>query len=187
MFRKIYLSLYLKGFERVTNGFTVSWKLDWTATYWPHSNGHNCVSFPFSWAAQPGAWGPSLPGTCFSFQHLLSNCNCSIGGLRSPSAWSWFSLPHLISNWLNFLCTELLIIWRPLFFLCASQFRTQCNPSTVKVISWYSSTGCTGYLHRCISYFDSLAGVTNLSQINFEDPQTCIIKKTQKIIETCII
>ena len=26
----------------------------------PHSYGHNSVSFPFSWAAQPGAWGPSL-------------------------------------------------------------------------------------------------------------------------------
>ena len=33
------------------------------------------------------------------------------------------------------------------------------NLSTVKVIiSWYSSTGCTYYLHRCISYFDSPAG-----------------------------
>ena len=51
-----------------------------------------------------------------------------------------------------------IIIWRPLFFLRASQFRTQFNPSTVKVISWYSSTRCTCYLHRCISYFDSLAG-----------------------------
>ena len=26
----------------------------------PLSYGHNSVSFPFSWAAQPGAWGPSL-------------------------------------------------------------------------------------------------------------------------------
>ena len=25
-----------------------------------HSIGHNRVSFPFSWAAQPGTWGPSL-------------------------------------------------------------------------------------------------------------------------------
>ena len=40
----------------------------------PNSIGHNRVSFPFSWAAQPGAWGPSLSGC-------------------------WFSLPHLISNW----------------------------------------------------------------------------------------
>ena len=35
------------------------------------------------------------------------NFNCSIGGLRAPSAGCLFSLPHLISNRLNFLCTEL--------------------------------------------------------------------------------
>ena len=46
----------------------------------------------------------------------------------------------------------------------ASQFRTQFNPSTVKVISWYSSTGCTCYLHRLISYFDSSTRV-NMLQI----------------------
>ena len=39
------------------------------------------------------------------------------------------------------------------------------NPSTVKfIISWYSSTGCTCYLHRCISYFDSPAG----SEVNIQ-------------------
>ena len=38
-----------------------------------HPYGHYSVSFPFSWAAQPGAWEPSLSGTCSSFQHLLSN------------------------------------------------------------------------------------------------------------------
>ena len=32
------------------------------------------VSFPFSWAAQPGIWGPSL-------------------------SWCWFSLPHLVFKW----------------------------------------------------------------------------------------
>ena len=57
-----------------------------------------------------------------------------------------------------------IIIWHPLCFLRASQFRTQFNPSTVKVISWYSSTGCTCHLHRCISYFDSLAG----SEVNIQ-------------------
>ena len=36
------------------------------------------------------------------------NFNCSIGGLRAPSAGWWFSLPHFISNWLNFQCIELL-------------------------------------------------------------------------------
>ena len=76
---------------------------DWTELQHidPHSYGHNSVSFPFSWAAQLGAWGPSLSGTWFSIQHLISNCNCSIGGLRALSAGCWFSLPHLISNWLE--------------------------------------------------------------------------------------
>ena len=88
----------------------------------PHSYGHNSVSFPFSWAAQPEAWGPSLSGTCSSFQHLLSNCNCSIGGLRAPSAGCWFSLPHLISNWLHFLSSPgLYNCSTSTFFLWASQ------------------------------------------------------------------
>ena len=56
------------------------------------------------------------------------------------------------------------IIWRPLFFLRASQFCTQFNLSTVKVISWYSSTGCNCNLHKCIFYFDSLAG----SEVNIQ-------------------
>ena len=64
----------------------------------PNSIGHKRVSFPFSWAAQPGACGPSLSGTCSSIQHLLSNCNCSIGGLRAHSAGCWLSLPHLVSD-----------------------------------------------------------------------------------------
>ena len=68
VFRKIYLSLYWKGCVWEGVG-------DWTELQHidPHSYGHNSVSFPFSWAAQPGAWEPSLSGTWFSFQHLLSN------------------------------------------------------------------------------------------------------------------
>ena len=51
------------------------WVGDWTELQHidPHSYGHNSVSFPFSWAAQPGARGPSLSGTWSSFQHLPSN------------------------------------------------------------------------------------------------------------------
>ena len=37
-----------------------------------HSIGHNCVSFPFSWAAQPGAWGPTLLGAGFLYCILPS-------------------------------------------------------------------------------------------------------------------
>ena len=88
-FRKIYLSLYLKGFERVTKGFTVrgSWRPNKRQYIDSHSYGHNSVSFPFPWAAQPGAWGSSFSGCWFSLPHL------------SPT--------HLITNSLNFLCSEL--------------------------------------------------------------------------------
>ena len=49
----------------------------------------NSVSFPFSWAAQPGAWGPSsLLGAGFLYHILFP---------------SWSGL----QNWLNFQCTQL--------------------------------------------------------------------------------
>ena len=73
--------------ERWVEGWTELQDID------SHSYGHNSVSFPFSCVAPPGAWGPSLAGTCSSSQHLLSNSNCSIR--------CWFSLPHLISNCLT--------------------------------------------------------------------------------------
>ena len=129
-FRKIYLSLYWKGC--VCEGVG-----DWTELQHidPHSIGHNRVSLP----AQPGAWGPSLSGCRFSLPHLISNSS-------DPQLTDFLSSPGF------------LMIWRPLFFLRASQSHS-FNPSTVKVIiSWYSSTGCTCYLHWCISYFDSLTG-----------------------------
>ena len=75
---------------------------------------------PFSWAAQPGAWGPSLSGTWFSFQHLL--CNCSTGGLRAPLCWvlvfstaSYLQLPDFLSSPGLYNCST------PTFFLWASQ------------------------------------------------------------------
>ena len=85
---KIYLSLYWNGcvWEGVGDRTELQ-HID------PHYYGHNSVSFPFSWAAQPGA----------------------------HSAGCLFSLPHLTSNWLNFLCTELYNCLTPTFFLWASQ------------------------------------------------------------------
>ena len=65
------------------------WVGDWRELqhFDPHSYGHNSVSFLFSWPAQPGAWGPSFSGTWSSFQHLLSNSNCSIGDPEGPLCW----------------------------------------------------------------------------------------------------
>ena len=98
----------------------------------PNSYGHNRVSFPFSWAAQPEAWGPSLSGICS--HSIFSN---SSDFLSSPS---YIIVPRLPSS-------------------CGRHKSHSFNPSTVKVIFWYFSTWCTCYLHRCISFFDSLAGV----------------------------
>ena len=102
--------------------------------------------------------GHSPHSSIFSLTHL--NSNCSIGSPTGPFCWvlvlSTTSFHQLIST---FCRRGYIIIWRLLFFLRASQFRTQFNSLTVKVISWYSSTGCTFYEDRCISCFDSSAGV----------------------------
>ena len=82
---------------------------DWTELQHidPHSYGHNSVSFPFSWAAQPGAWGASLSGTMVlipaSSLQLIWTPTAQLGVPRAPllAAGCWLSLPHLISNWLE--------------------------------------------------------------------------------------
>ena len=115
----------------------------------PQSYGHNIISFPLSWACSTGGLGPCLSGTSSSFQHLLSNCNCSIGGPKCPLCWVLIlSTAFCLQLIWTSCCRGYIIIWRPIFVLRASQFRTQFNRSTVKVITWYSSTGCTCCLHR---------------------------------------
>ena len=71
-----------------------------------------------------GPEGPASLGAGFLY-HILSPTRLisklSIRGLRVPSAECWFSLPHLVSNWLNFLCTQLYNSSTPTFFLWVSQ------------------------------------------------------------------
>ena len=123
--RKIYLSLYWKGC--VWEGVGDRTELQ---HIYPHSIGHNHVSFLFSWAAQPGAWGPSLSGCWFSLLHLISNSSDPQLINRGPKwslccvlAFSTASYHQLIwsPNWLNFLCTALYNSSMPTFFLWASQ------------------------------------------------------------------
>ena len=83
-----------------------------------------------------GAWGPPLLGAGFLYRIL------------SPTDWTSCAPSYTIAH------VHLLLV--------GVTNRTQLNPSTVKVISWHSSTGCTCYSHRYISYFDSLAGVNML-------------------------
>ena len=111
-FRKIYLSLYLKGFERVTEDIICErWVGDWTELQHidPHSYGHSSISFQFSWAAQPGAWGPSL-------------------------SWDMVLIP---ASFLQLIWTSYrrgyIIIWHPPTS-CKHHIHTQFNPSTIKVM-----------------------------------------------------
>ena len=117
------------------------WVRDWTELQ--HIDPHFMAIIAFL-SRSPGLLNRG-PGGPASLGH------CPHSSIFSPTDWTSGAPSYII-------------IWRPLFFLWASQFRTQFNPSKVKVISWYSSTGCTCCLHRCISYFDSLAG----SEVNIQ-------------------
>ena len=109
-----YISHFIrKGYERYYR-WEVSWKLNRTATYWPHSNssGYSSISFPFSWAVQPGAW-VSSPG------------------------WDMVLIPASSLQLIWTSCRRgYTIIWCP-HTSCERHICTQFNPLTVKVIPWY--------------------------------------------------
>ena len=127
-----------------------------------HSIGHNRVSFRSPGLLNQGPGGQASLGhvpqsSILSLTRLIPNCNCSIGGLGPSLSGCWLSLPHLDSNcWIS--CARSYIIVQYLPSSCGRHKLHSFNPSTVKVILCYSSTGCTCYLHRWISYFDSPAG-----------------------------
>ena len=129
----------------------------------PHSIGHNRVSFPFSWAAQPGAWGPSLSGCWFSLHYLITNSpdlrlipNSQSGDGGLPLLGAGF-LYRILSptDWISCALSYIIVQQPP---SCGRHKLHSFNPPTVEVILCYSSTGCTCYLHRWISYFDYPAG-----------------------------
>ena len=72
-------------------------------------------------------WGPGAQPLWYMFLipasslQLVWSPTAQSGVLRVPSARCWFSLPHFISNWLNFLCIELYNCSMLTFFLWASQ------------------------------------------------------------------
>ena len=105
----------------------MSWRLNRTATYWPpNSSGHSSISFPFSWVAQPGAWGPSL----------------------------WWDMVLIPASSLQLIWTSChrgyIIIWRPPTS-CERHNSHSIQPFNSQGCPLISSTGCTCYLHRCIS------------------------------------
>ena len=134
--KKVYLSLYWKGCV-----WEVSWRLnkDCNILTTLNSSGYSIISFPFSCAAQPGAWGPSL-------------------------CWDMVLIPasFLQLIWTS-CCRGYMIIWRPPTS-CERHNSHSIQPIDSQGCPLISSTGCTCYLHRCISYFDSSAG----SEVNMQ-------------------
>ena len=99
---------------------------DWTELQHidPHSYGHNSILSRSPGLLNRGPGDPASVGSGFLYRILSPTgliSNCSIWGLGASSAGYWFTLQHLISNWLNFLCTELYNSSTSTFFLWASQ------------------------------------------------------------------
>ena len=123
-FRKLYLSFYWKGC--VWEGIGDRTK---TATYWPpNSSGYHSLSFPFSWIAHPGAWGPSL-------------------------CWDMVLIPASSLQLIWTSCRRgYIIIWHPPT-VCERHIYTQFNPSTAKVIPLSPDIFDCMYLLFTLVYF----------------------------------
>ena len=92
-----------------------SWRPNRTAAYWPPLLWPSAFLSRSPGLLNRGSGSPASLGAGFLYRILSPTRlipNCSIGGLRAPSAECWLSLPHLVSNWcslqtLNFLCSVL--------------------------------------------------------------------------------
>ena len=100
--------------------------------------------------------GAHSAGCCFSLLHLISNSTAQSGAWGSTLLGAGFLYRILSQTDWNSCAPSYIIVQSPPSS-CGRHKSHSFNPSTVKVIFWYSSTGCTCYLHRCISYFDSPA------------------------------
>ena len=136
-FRKIYLSHFIQnGCKRV---MCERWVGDWTDCniLTPSSSVFSSTSFLFCWAAQPGSWGPSslweLVLTIASYFQLTERV-CGTG----------------LYNCLTLTC-----------FLWASHLHP-IQPNHSQGYTLISSTGCTCYLHRRISYLTTRPRVNML-------------------------
>ena len=91
------------------------------------------------------------------------NFNSSIRGPEGSLCWVLvFSTASYLQLQLNYAPSYMIVGRTPSSY--GRHKSHSFNSSTVKVIFWYSSTGSTGYLHWCISYFDSPAG----SEVNIQ-------------------
>ena len=101
-------------------------------------------------------------------------------GPGGPASMGAGFLYHIFSptDWTS--CAPSYIIVRHLPSSCGHHKSHSFNPTMVNAIFWYSLTGCTCYLHRCISYFDSPAG----SEVNIQ--QVLNISILDKEVFTCL-
>ena len=160
------------------NGLCVrgKWRPNRTATYWLSLLWPQPRFFPVLLGCLTGDLGAHSARCCFSLPHLISNCNCPMGAwgptllgagflyrILTPTDWTYCALSYIIVQ-----CPP---------SSCERHRSHSFNPSTVKVIFWYSSTGCTCYLHRSISYFDCPTG----SEVNIKHCYIAILET----IELC--
>ena len=106
---------------------------------------HCCVLFSFSWAAQLGAWGPSLSGTC-SHSSIFSptGLQTQSGVPKAPSAVWWLSLPHLVSKSSDLQLTD--------FLSSPSYIIVQSPTQSFEWHVWLSSSGNNCHaVHRSLS------------------------------------
>ena len=113
----------LKGLlcERWVGGWTKLQYID------PHSYGHNFVSFPFSWAAQPGAWGPASLGPV-PHSSIFSPTATAQSGAWGPPLLGAGCLCRILSPTRTSCRQGYIIILHPLFFLRVSQFALNSTP-----------------------------------------------------------
>ena len=140
-FKKIYLSLYLKGC--VWEG--VGDRTELQHIDLPSPSGHSRVYFSFSWTAQPGAWGPSLSGTC-SHPSIFSptGLQTQSGVPKAPSAGWLLSLLYLVSNSSDLQLTD--------FLSPPSYIIVQSPTQSLEWHVWSSSSGSNCHaVHRSLS------------------------------------
>ena len=135
----------------------------------------------------PASLGHVPHSSIFSPTGLISNC--SIGGPRALSTGYWLSLPHLLSNWLNFLWTNLYNSSTSTFYLWASQIAL-IQPVHGQGYILIFLDRMHLFFTPVISYFDSTAGSkTTYNKINDSalgfttgrrQGQTACIKKRRK-------
>ena len=144
-FRKIYLSLYSKGFERVTKGIICErWVGDWTELQ--HID------------------PPTLLAITAFFSVLLG---CSTGGLGAQSLLGLVLIP----------ASSLQLIWLPVapglyHCLTLTCFLWRHNSDSIQLVDSQgyppiSSTGCTCYLHWCISHLTAWPGRRSICYTTF--------------------